>query len=145
VRLNRGLGALHRKGGVDPRRVDAIEKTTRHDLIAFTTAVAEAVGTSSRYVHFGLTSSDVVDSALSLQIQDGGRLLVGGARSLAASLKKSAKRYRGLPTIGRSHGIFAEPTSFGLKFLGWEREWARNLARLTYALEGCRVGKLSGA
>jgi adenylosuccinate lyase len=133
------------KGGVDPARVDAHEKTTRHDVIAFTTAVAEQLGPISRYIHFGLTSSDVVDTALSLLIQEAGTILVKDIQALKVVLKRKAAQYRGLATIGRSHGIFAEPTSFGLKFLGWNAEWSRNLERLQEALERCRFGKLSGA
>lgn len=143
--LQRVTAALLKKGGVDPKRVDFHEATTRHDVIAFTTAVAEEIGPVSRYIHFGLTSSDVVDTALSLLIQEAGELIVADIESLLSVLKKQALRYKKLPTIGRSHGIFAEPTSFGLKFLGWYAEWQRNLARLERALEGARVGKLSGA
>jgi adenylosuccinate lyase len=130
---------------VDPRRVDHFESITRHDVIAFTTAVAERIGPISRYIHFGLTSSDVVDTALSLLIQEAGQILREDILELLKTLESQAKRYRDLPTIGRSHGIFAEPTSFGLKFLGWYAEWQRNLERLDEALERCRYGKLSGA
>lgn len=137
--------ALLNKGGVDPKRVDHHEAITRHDVIAFTTAVAEEIGPVSRYIHFGLTSSDVVDTALSMLVQDAGRILLGDIDALLKTLKKLALRYKKLPTIGRSHGIFAEPTSFGLKFLGWYVEWQRNRERLVHAMEGMRVGKLSGA
>jgi len=132
-------------GGVDPERVDHHEAITRHDVIAFTTALAEKVGPISRYVHFGLTSSDVVDTALSLIIQEAGAVLIKDVDELLGILRKQAETYRDLPTIGRSHGIFAEPTSFGLKFLGWYAEWQRNRERLVRALEGARFGKLSGA
>lgn len=136
---------LLKKGGVDPERVDHHERITRHDVIAFTTAVAEIIGPVSRYIHFGLTSSDVVDTALSLQIGEAGERLKAGIEKLIKTLRRQAARHRGLPTIGRSHGIFAEPTSFGLKFLGWQCEWERNLERLEHALAGLRFGKLSGA
>ncbi len=143
--LEKKARALLKKGGVDPKRVEAHEKVTRHDIIAFTTAVADEIGPISRYVHFGLTSSDVVDTALSLTIQEAGVQLQSEIETLLDTLKSKAIRYKKLATIGRSHGIFAEPTSFGLKFLGWYSEWKRNLERLDRALEGLRVGKLSGA
>ncbi len=133
------------EGGVDPKRVEKLEAITRHDVIAFTTAVAEKLGKSSRYIHFGLTSSDVVDTSLSLLIQEAGVILLADIRDLIKALKRRAQENKGLATIGRSHGIFAEPTSFGLKFLGWACEWERNQARLKQALEGLRFGKLSGA
>jgi adenylosuccinate lyase len=132
-------------GGVDPKRVDKFEKVTRHDVIAFTTAVAEKIGPQSRYIHFGLTSSDVLDTGLSLQIQEAGAILQKDVQALLKILKKLSQKWKKLPTIGRSHAIYAEPTSFGLKFLGWYTEWKRNLKRLDTALEGCRVGQLSGA
>ena len=139
------LEKLIKKGGVDPKRVEFHEKTTRHDVIAFTTAVAEVVGPTSRYVHFGLTSSDVLDTALALQVQESAEHLMTGLDQLMKSLKKLARQHQKLATIGRSHGIFAEPTSFGLKFLGWYCEWQRNRQRLINAQEGLRYGKLSGA
>jgi adenylosuccinate lyase len=143
--LRSKVEALLRKGGVDAKRVDHHESVTRHDVIAFTTAVAEEIGPISRYIHFGLTSSDVVDTALSLQIQEAGALLLKDIENLLTVLKRQAKRYAKLPTIGRSHGIFAEPTSFGLKFLSWHAEWTRNHRRLAAAVENLAVGKLSGA
>ncbi|MGK5088694.1 adenylosuccinate lyase [Bdellovibrionota bacterium FG-2] len=136
---------LMASGGVDPKRVEKLEAITRHDVIAFTTAVAEKVGQSARYIHFGLTSSDVVDTSLSLLIQEAVEILLEDVRALVKALRLRAREYKGLATIGRSHGIFAEPTSFGLKFLGWVCEWERNEARLVRALEGARFGKLSGA
>jgi len=143
--LKRQVTSLLERGGVDPVRVDHHEQITRHDVIAFTTAVAEEVGPVSRYIHFGLTSSDVVDTALSLQLQEAGERLRQAIEALLVVLERQADRYKSLPTIGRSHGIFAEPTSFGLKFLGWSCEWRRNLTRLNAALAGTRFGKLSGA
>ena len=145
VELRASLNKLLKKGGVDPVRVEEIEKEVRHDVIAFTTAVAEKIGPVSRYIHFGLTSSDVIDTSLSLSIQRAGECLLADIDSLLNILKKKALEYKDLPTIGRSHGIFAEPTSFGLKFLGWHAEWVRNRKRLEDVLEEMRVGKLSGA
>ncbi|MDR3608195.1 MAG: adenylosuccinate lyase [Oligoflexia bacterium] len=143
--LKKRTDRLIREGGVDPKRVDHFEAITRHDVIAFTTAVAERIGPISRYIHFGLTSSDVVDTALSLLILEAGEILRKDIEALMKTLLGRAREYRDLPTIGRSHGIFAEPTSFGLKFLGWYVEWRRNLERLDRALDGVRTGKLSGA
>lgn len=143
--LEAELKKLARTGGVDPARVEAIEATTRHDVLAFTTAVAERVGPISRWVHFGLTSSDVVDTAFSMQIQAASRLLAKGYERLIEVCEIRAKRHKKLATIGRSHGIFAEPTSFGLKFLGWAQEWKRNLERLEQARGRMATGKLSGA
>jgi adenylosuccinate lyase len=145
IQLRKKVLALLDAGGVDPERVEHHEAITRHDVIAFTTAVAERIGPVSRYIHFGLTSSDDVDTALSILIQEAGKILRKDLEALVGTLKKQALKYRDLPTIGRSHGIFAEPTSFGLKFLGWYCEWQRNLERFDHALEGLRVGKLSGA
>ncbi|MEK6578234.1 MAG: adenylosuccinate lyase, partial [Bdellovibrionota bacterium] len=143
--LSAKLEKLLKKGGVDPARVEEIENVTRHDVIAFTTAVAELIGPTSRYIHFGLTSSDVIDTSLSLIIKEAGDLLSANIRTLIETLSKQAKRYEALPTIGRSHGMFAEPTSFGLKFLSWHSEWTRNLERLYRAIAGISFGKMSGA
>ncbi|MGK5083748.1 adenylosuccinate lyase [Bdellovibrionota bacterium FG-1] len=143
--LQSKVQALLKRGGVDPARVDEHEKVTRHDVIAFTTAVTEQIGPISRYIHFGLTSSDVVDTSLSISVLEAGALLREGIVRLLKILAKRARQYRRLPTIGRSHGIFAEPTSFGLKFLGWYCEWQRNLERLDRALANMAYGKLSGA
>lgn len=143
--LKRRVNQLIQEGGVEPKRVDFFEQTTRHDVIAFTTAVAEKIGPISRYIHFGLTSSDVVDTSLSMMIVQSGQILREDIVRLMKQLEKQARKYKKLPTIGRSHGIFAEPTSFGLKFLGWYTEWSRNLVRLDAALKQVRFGKLSGA
>lgn len=143
--LKRKVDQLLAQGGIDPARVEHHEAITRHDVIAFTTAVAERIGPVSRYIHFGLTSSDVVDTAFSILIQNAIAVLENDIRMLLGTLKTLAKKYQHLPTIGRSHGMFAEPTSFGLKFLGWYCEWQRNLERLTHAKLGICVGKLSGA
>lgn len=133
------------KKSLDPSRIAELEVQTHHDVLAFTTALSEQIGPTARYIHFGLTSSDVVDTALSLTLQKAGSLLQRGINDLLKILKKKALQYRKLPTIGRSHGVFAEPTSFGLKFLGWYSEWLRNFLRLQIALKNLSVGKLSGA
>lgn len=145
LELEKKVQALIKKGGVDPKKVEEYEAVTRHDIIAFTTAIAEEIGPISRFIHFGLTSSDVVDTSLSLLVQQAGRILLEDVDHLLEILRKQAEKYKDLPTIGRSHGIFAEPTSFGLKFLGWYCEWQRNRERLVSSLERMRVGKLSGA
>lgn len=143
--LQKKVRTLIKNGGLDPKKIEDHEVTTRHDVIAFTTALAEEIGPISRYIHFGLTSSDVVDTALSLLAQEAGELLSESVNGFLSTLRKLAEKYKELPTIGRSHGIFAEPTSFGLKFLGWHSEWERNRERLRASLERLRYGKLSGA
>jgi adenylosuccinate lyase len=143
--LERQCEELLKQGGVDPARVDALEAVTRHDVIAFTTAVAERIGPESRYIHFGLTSSDVVDTALSLATTDAAKLIDSSCLSLIGALMKAAERYQSLPTIGRSHGIYAEPTSFGLKFLGSAVEFGRGLLRFRQVSAEMAFGKLSGA
>ena len=127
-----------------PERVGEIERVTDHDLAAFVDAVAEQLGPVGRWVHYGLTSSDVVDTALSLQIQDAGKLLlVEIDRALDAVIRR-AEEHRDSICIGRSHGIHAEPTTFGWKLAGWAFELDRDRTRLARALESNRVGQLSG-
>jgi adenylosuccinate lyase len=127
-----------------PERVAEIERVTDHDVAAFVDAVAEQLGPAGRWVHHGLTSSDVVDTALSLQIQDGGRLLVDGVERCLEAVLAQAERHRHTVCIGRSHGIHAEPTTFGWKLAGWAFELDRTRTRLLRALETNRVGQLSG-
>ena len=126
-------------------RINEIEKTTRHDVIAFVSNVAENIGTHGRYLHFGLTSSDVIDTAMSLLVRDGGRLLLGGLSSLEISLRRRAVEFSEVLTAGRTHGMHAEPTSFGMKLAGFWSETVRNRERLSRALAQMEVGKLSGA
>ena len=128
-----------------PARVAEIEAETHHDVAAFVDAVAEQLGDEGRWFHYGLTSSDVLDTALSLQIRAAGALVLAGIdRALEAVLVR-AEEHRETLTIGRTHGVHAEPTTFGLKLAGWAFGLARDRARLETALEGMRVGKLSGA
>ncbi|MGZ4352736.1 MAG: adenylosuccinate lyase [Gaiellaceae bacterium] len=127
-----------------PARVAEIEKTTDHDTAAFVDAVAEQLGPEGRWVHFGLTSSDVVDTALSLQLRDAGKLLLAGVERALAAVARRAEEHRTTITIGRSHGIHAEPTTFGWKLAGWAFELDRDRTRLRAALEVNRVGQLSG-
>jgi len=128
-----------------PERVAEIEALTHHDVAAFVDAVAEELGDARRWFHYGLTSSDVVDTALALQIRDAGALILAGLERAFASVVARAEEQRETLQIGRTHGIHAEPTTFGLKLAGWAFELDRNRARLERALEGMRVGKLSGA
>src|SRR6476659_7973654 len=125
-------------------RVAEIEETTDHDLAAFVDAVAEQLGPEGRWVHYGLTSSDVVDTALSLQIQDGGKLLLSGVERALDAVTRRAEQHRTTICIGRSHGIHAEPTTFGWKLAGWAFELDRDRTRLVRALGSNRVGQLSG-
>jgi adenylosuccinate lyase len=127
-----------------PERVAEIEQTTDHDLAAFVDAVAEQVGPEGRWFHYGLTSSDVVDTALALQLRDAGDLIVGGIDTALASVVRLAEEHRHTICIGRSHGIHAEPTTFGWKLAGWAFELDRARDRVRRALEGCRVGQFSG-
>ena len=127
-----------------PERVAEIEQTTDHDLAAFVDAVAEQVGPEGRWFHYGLTSSDVVDTALALQIRDAGGLIVRGIDAALASVVRVAEEHRHTICIGRSHGIHAEPTTFGWKLAGWAFELDRARDRLRRALEGCLVGQFSG-
>jgi adenylosuccinate lyase len=137
--------AIRRKGRVDVKRVLEIEKEVKHDVIAFTTNVAEHVGREARYLHFGLTSNDVVDTAQGLLIRDASKLLLEDLDRLSAVLKKRAYEFKHTPMVGRTHGIHAEPITFGVKIAIWYAESRRNRERLAYAAEQMRVGKTSGA
>jgi len=138
--------ALIRSGAVVPsaERVAEIERTTDHDMAAFVDAIAEQLGPEGRWVHYGLTSSDVLDTALALQIRDAGGLVVQGIDRALAAVVKLAEEHRRTVCIGRSHGIHAEPTTFGWKLAGWAFELDRARERMEHALESCRVGQLSG-
>jgi adenylosuccinate lyase len=125
-------------------RVAELEQTTDHDLAAFVDAVAEQLGSEGRWVHYGLTSSDVLDTALALQIRDGGGLLLTGVERALGAVVRRAEEHRRSICIGRSHGVHAEPTTFGWKLAGWAFELDRARKRIELALETCRVGQLSG-
>lgn len=122
-----------------------VEAEVHHDVIAFLTVVARYVGENSRFVHLGLTSSDIVDTAFALQIQQAGELLLEDVKALRIVLRRRALEFRRTPSVGRTHGIHAEPTVFGLKFALWEDEFARHEIRLQETLSRVLVGKLSGA
>jgi adenylosuccinate lyase len=138
--------AAIRAGAVTPtpERVAEIERTTDHDLAAFVDAVAEQVGPEGRWFHYGLTSSDVVDTALALQVRDAGELILRGIEAALTAVVRVAEEHRHTICIGRSHGIHAEPTTFGWKLAGWAFELDRARERVARALEGCRVGQFSG-
>src|SRR4051812_14567584 len=138
--------AAVRAGAVPPtpERVAEIELATDHDLAAFVDAVAEQLGPEGRWLHYGLTSSDVVDTALALQLQDAGKLILRGIDRAIEAVAARAEEHRDAICIGRSHGIHAEPTTFGWKLAGWVFELDRGRARVARALEAVRVGQLSG-
>jgi adenylosuccinate lyase len=136
---------LREHGGFDIARIDEIEQVTQHDLIAFTTAVAERVGPSARWLHFGLTSSDVVDTALALQMVEACDLVLRRVDALAAAIRTRAEEHRHTVMIGRTHGVHAEPMTFGLKLALWYADLQRSRQRVERAREGVRVGKISGA
>lgn len=133
------------KATFNVQRIDEIEAEVQHDVIAFLTSVAEFVGPSSRFIHLGLTSSDVVDTAFSLLIQDAGAILQSDIQTCLDVLREQAHKYKLTPMMGRTHGVHAEPTTLGLKLTVWYEEMKRNQERLTQALETTCVGKLSGA
>ena len=128
-----------------PERVAEIEERTQHDLAAFVDAVAGELGAAGRWLHYGLTSSDVLDTALALQVRDAGELLLAGLGRARAAVVAQAERHRDTACVGRTHGVHAEPTTFGAKLAGWAFELERDRARLERALEGMRSGKLAGA
>ena len=136
---------IKQKVNFDSQRILEIENTTKHDVIAFLTNVAEYVGAESRHIHYGMTSSDILDTSLSLQMKSAGELLLKKLIDLKSVLKSRAIEFKYAKCIGRSHGIHAEPTTMGLKFALWFEECKRNIARLERAIEIISVGKISGA
>ena len=137
--------AMHERAGFTVERIHAIEAETRHDVLAFTQAVAESVGPEARWLHYGLTSTDVVDTAQALAITQASEIIRSGIVRLREVLRKRAIEFQHTPTIGRTHGVHAEPTTFGMKLLLWYSEMGRNLSRFDAAAEDLRVGKISGA
>jgi adenylosuccinate lyase len=142
--------AIATKASFTVARIQEIEAEVKHDVIAFTTAVAETLkdqglDAESRWLHYGLTSNDIVDTAQALQVAEASALLRADLMSMLSVLRRRAVEFKHTPTIGRTHGIHAEPTTFGLKLLNWYAEMERNLARFDAAAEEMRVGKLSGA
>src|ERR1035438_4119777 len=142
--------AIAAKASFSVARIQEIEAEVKHDVIAFNTSVAESLaaagaGAESRWLHYGLTSNDIVDTAQALQVKQASALIRTGLAALLAVLKRRALEFKDTPMIGRTHGIHAEPTTFGLKLLNWYAEMERNIARFDAAAEDMRVGKLSGA
>jgi adenylosuccinate lyase len=137
--------AIRARADFNVERIFQIEAEVKHDVIAFTTAVAEIVGPHARWFHYGLTSNDVVDTAQALLIQQASSLIAGDLERLAEALERRAWEFKDTPMIGRTHGIHAEPITFGFKIANWYSETERNLARFKAAAEDLRVGKFSGA
>lgn len=133
------------RAAYDPERIDEIEATAHHDVIAFLTSVAEHVGPASRWIHLGMTSSDMLDTALALQLQQAGEILLADCDELLAALKERALEYKHLPAIGRTHGVHAEPVAFGLRFARFHDQLSRARSHLERAWADVCTGKLSGA
>jgi len=136
---------IKQKANFDVKRVLEIEETTKHDVIAFLTNVAEYVGPASRHIHYGMTSSDILDTTLSYQMKTAGELLLKRLIELKSTLKERALEHKNTFCVGRSHGIHAEPTTMGLKFALWFEETKRNITRLESAIKTISVGQISGA
>ena len=136
---------IKERASFDVSRIDEIESEIHHDVIAFLTNVAEYVGDKSRFIHLGLTSSDIVDTGFSIQLKQAGNILMEGLNSLMWSIKKQAIEHKYTLMMGRTHGVHAEPTTFGLKCTVWYEEMKRNKKRLQEAISMCNVGKMSGA
>src|SRR3954471_6939009 len=136
---------IRERGAFDVARIETIERTTQHDVIAFTTAVAEHVGPSARWMHFGMTSSDVIDTAQALQMREAIDVILGDVAALLEAIRGRALEHRSTPMIGRTHGVHAEPMTFGLKLALWFAELERDVERIRRARDVVSVGKLSGA
>jgi len=139
------LEQIKQKAKVDIKRIEEIELKTKHDIIAFISSIEEFVGEDSRFIHLGMTSSDVLDTALSVQMKQAGELILENMNKLAEVLKQQAIKYKHTICVGRSHGIHAEPTTFGLKMLLWYEECKRNISRLKTAFSDASIGMISGA
>jgi adenylosuccinate lyase len=141
----RAMATIRRRAGFDAREIERIEAKVRHDVIAFLTSVARRVGPPARFIHMGLTSSDIVDTALALQLVASIDLLIGGVRVLMGEIRRRALEHEWTVMVGRTHGIHAEPITLGLKLALWHEEMKRHLERLEQSRETVRFGKLSGA
>jgi len=139
------LAKIKEKASFNVSRILSIEEETKHDVIAFLTNVAEYVGEESRYIHIGMTSSDVLDTALAIQMKDAGNILLRGLIKFKENVARRAKEFKYAICVGRTHGIHAEPTTFGLKLALWYQETVRNITRLERAIESISFGKISGA
>jgi adenylosuccinate lyase len=136
---------IRQKAKIDAKRIAEIEETTKHDVIAFLTNLEESIGDLSAYVHIGMTSSDVLDTSFAVQIKQAGKILLDDLEKLSSVLKRRANEFKYLPTIGRTHGVHAEPITFGLKFALWYDECMRNIERLKFAMNDVCIGKINGA
>ena len=141
----KALANIRKKADFNVKRIDALEKIVKHDVIAFLTAVGERVGPDSRYIHLGLTSSDVLDTALAALMQKASDIIIGDINTLLKTLRKKAMQHKNTVMIGRSHGVHAEPVTFGLKMALWHEEMGRALERMLRARDVISVGKVSGA
>src|SRR4030042_6385004 len=139
------LREIKEKASFDPHRVDEIEKVIKHDVLAFLTNVGEFIGPLSRYLHYGLTSSDILDTSLALLLKEAAELILQDVHRLLDVLKKKAFQYKETLMIGRSHGVHAEPITFGLKMALWYDEMKRNLIRMERAKEAVSVGKITAS
>jgi adenylosuccinate lyase len=139
------IARIRKKARFNVKRIRAIEREVKHEIIAFLSSVAESIGDDARYLHVGMTSSDVMDTALALQFKEASVLLIQDVRDLMKVLRRQAARYKWTVMIGRTHGVHAEPITFGLKLALWYQEMARNLARLEKAVDDICVGQISGA
>src|ERR1700676_5591992 len=137
--------AIRKRADFNLQRIHEIEAEVRHDVIAFTTAVAEIVGPEARWFHYGLASNDVVDTAQALLIGQASSIIATDLKRLSETLERRAWEFQNTPMVGRTHGIHAEPITFGFKLANWYSETQRNIARFTAAAEDLRVGKFSGA
>src|ERR671912_1193135 len=136
---------LRARAAFDIARIEDIERVTQHDVIAFTTAVAEKVGPAARWLHFGLTSSDVVDTAQSVQMRQACDLIIRGVAGAMDAVRVRAEEHRRTPMIGRTHGVHAEPMTFGVKLALWYAELARDVERVRRGRDAIAVGQMSGA
>ncbi|MFQ5479653.1 MAG: adenylosuccinate lyase [Thermodesulfobacteriota bacterium] len=139
------LRKIKKKADFDVKRINEIEKSVKHDVIAFLTSVSESMGPESRFIHMGLTSSDVLDTSFALQLRDAAAIIIRRVKALRTVLKRRARQHKETVMMGRSHGIHAEPTTMGLKFAMWYDEFGRGLLRLENAREVISYGKISGA
>ncbi len=142
---NSALSGIKRRARFDIDRIKEIEKETKHDVIAFIKSISENVGPDAKYIHMGLTSSDVLDTGLSLQMRDAADILIDDLKRFLIALERKAKKYKNTPCVGRTHGVHAEPMTFGLKFALIYAEIQRDVARMDAARKAISVGKLSGA
>lgn len=136
---------IRQKASFDVKRIDEIERETNHDVIAFLTNVGEYVGPESRFIHLGMTSSDILDTSIAVQMKQSAELLLKGLQAFGSVLARRAKEFKYTPMVGRTHGIHAEPITFGLKLALWYDENKRNIDRLQHALKTVSVGQISGA